>query len=109
MLCEGACVLRHEGRKPIEIGRLQRFATDVALAGGAPLRRSRPRNWYPVAVIGAGPAGLVCAGELAARGFDVTVYDERVEPGGLARFAIAPYRQQREPLPGRSGHSNGLA
>ena len=47
MLCEGACVLRHEGRKPIEIGRLQRFATDVALAGGAPLRRSRPRNWYP--------------------------------------------------------------
>ena len=99
MLCEGACVLRHEGQKPIEIGRLQRFATDVALAGGAPLRRSRPRNWYPVAVIGAGPAGLVCAGELAARGFDVTVYDERVEPGGLARFAIAPYRQQREPLP----------
>jgi glutamate synthase (NADPH/NADH) small chain len=99
MLCEGACVLRHEGRKPIEIGRLQRFATDVALDAGAPLRRSRPRNWYPVAVIGAGPAGLVCAGELAARGFDVTVYDERVEPGGLARFAIAPYRQQREPLP----------
>jgi dihydropyrimidine dehydrogenase (NAD+) subunit PreT len=99
MLCEGACVLRHEGRKPIEIGRLQRFATDVALADGTPLRRSGRRNWYPVAVIGAGPAGLVCAGELAARGFDVTVYDERVEPGGLARFAIAPYRQQREPLP----------
>src|SRR6266540_2835764 len=99
MLCEGACVLRHEGRKPIEIGRLQRFATDVALAGGAPLRRSRPRNWYPVAVIGAGPAGLVCAGELAARGFDVTVYDSRREPGGLARYAIAPYRQLREPLP----------
>jgi dihydropyrimidine dehydrogenase (NAD+) subunit PreT len=99
MLCEGACVLRHEGRKPIEVGRLQRFATDAGLDSGAPLRRSSPRNWYPVAVIGAGPAGLVCAGELAARGFDVTVYDERVEPGGLARFAIAPYRQQREPLP----------
>lgn len=99
MLCEGACVLRHEGRKPLEIGRLQRFATDVALEGGTPLRRRRPRNWYPVAVIGAGPAGLVCAGELAARGFDVTVYDDHVEPGGLARFAIAPYRQLREPLP----------
>jgi len=99
MLCEGACVLRHEGRKPLEIGRLQRFATDVALEGGAPIRRRRPRNWYPVAVIGAGPAGLVCAGELAARGFDVTVYDDHVEPGGLARFAIAPYRQLREPLP----------
>ncbi|MGZ8701251.1 MAG: FAD-dependent oxidoreductase [Gaiellaceae bacterium] len=98
-LCEGVCVLRHEGRRPIEIGRLQRFATDVALDSGASLRPSRPRNWYPVAVIGAGPAGLVCAGELAARGFDVTVYDERTEPGGLARFAIAPYRQQSEPLP----------
>ncbi len=98
-LCEGACVLVHEGRRPVEIGRLQRFAADAALADGRPLRRSRPRNWYPVAVIGAGPAGLVCAGELAARGFDVTVYDERVEPGGLARFAIAPYRLRQEPLP----------
>ena len=99
LMCEGACVLRHEGRRPIEIGRLQRFATDVALDAGIPLRRRRPRNWYPVAVIGAGPAGLACAGELAARGFDVTVYDERPEPGGLVRFAIAPYRQQRDPLP----------
>jgi dihydropyrimidine dehydrogenase (NAD+) subunit PreT len=98
-LCEAACVLSHEGRRPIRIAQLQRFAADAALARDAPLRRTRPRNWYRVAVIGAGPAGLVCAGELAARGFDVTVYDERVEAGGLARFAIAPYRLQREPLP----------
>jgi glutamate synthase (NADPH/NADH) small chain len=98
-LCEGACVLLHERRRAVEIGRLQRFATDAALEAGLPLRHCRPRNWYPVAVIGAGPAGLTCAGELAALGFEVTVYDERVEPGGLARFAIAPYRQQREPLP----------
>jgi dihydropyrimidine dehydrogenase (NAD+) subunit PreT len=98
-LCEAACVLSHEGRRPIRIAQLQRFAADAALVLDAPLRRTRPRNWYRVAVIGAGPAGLVCAGELAARGFDVTVYDERVEAGGLARFAIAPYRQQREPLP----------
>lgn len=98
-LCEASCLLTHEGRRPIEIARLQRFAADAALAVDKPLRASRPRNWYRVAVIGAGPAGLVCAGELAARGFDVTVYDERVEAGGLARFAIAPYRQLREPLP----------
>jgi dihydropyrimidine dehydrogenase (NAD+) subunit PreT len=98
-LCEAACVLVHEDRRPIQIGRLQRFATDRGLDAGVPLRRTRPRNWYPVAVIGAGPAGLACAGELVARGFDVTVYDERVEPGGLVRFAIAPYRQQSEPLP----------
>jgi dihydropyrimidine dehydrogenase (NAD+) subunit PreT len=99
MLCEGACVLHHEDRAPIAIGRLQRFATDHALAAGTPARRRAPRNWQRVAVIGAGPAGLACAGELAARGYSVTVYDDRVEPGGLVRFAIAPYRQLSEPLP----------
>jgi glutamate synthase (NADPH/NADH) small chain len=99
LFCEGACVLQHEGRKPIEIGRLQRFACDVALSTGASLRRSAPYNWLRIAVIGAGPAGLACAGELAALGYDVTVYDERIEPGGLVRYAIAPYRIQREPLP----------
>ncbi len=98
LLCEGACVLHHEGRKPVEVGRLQRFASDVALAEGVPLRQRAPHNWLRVAVIGAGPAGLVCAGELAALGYAVTVYDERPEPGGLARYAIAPYRLLAEPL-----------
>jgi glutamate synthase (NADPH/NADH) small chain len=49
--------------------------------------------------LGAGPAGLVCAGELAALGCSVTVYDAREEPGGLVRYAIAPYRQLNDPLP----------
>ena len=99
LLCEGACVLHHERRKPVEIGRLQRFACDTALSAGSVLRRRAPYNWLRIAVIGAGPAGLACAGELAALGYDVTVYDERLEPGGLARYAIAPYRIQRDPLP----------
>ena len=98
LLCEGACVLRHEGRKPVEVGLLQRFATDHAFESGAELRKRAPYNWLRVAVIGAGPAGLTCAGELAALGYAVTVYDERREPGGLARYAIAPYRLQAEPL-----------
>ncbi len=51
-------------------------------------------------MIGAGPAGLACAGELAALGYAVTVYDERDEPGGLVRYAIAPYRIVSDPLPG---------
>jgi len=90
----------HEGRHPVEIARLQRYATDWALAAGVPLRRQQPpRNGRRVAVLGAGPAGLTCAGELAVRGYDVTVYDEREEPGGLVRFAIAPYRIVRDPLP----------
>ena len=99
LLCEGACVLHHEGRKPVDVARLQRFASDSALESGASLRERAPYNWLRVAVIGAGPAGLTCAGELAALGYDVTVYDERLEPGGLARYAIAPYRLDREPLP----------
>lgn len=98
VLCEGACVLVHEGRRPVEIARLQRYATDEALARGLPPRTRAARTGKRVAVIGAGPAGLACAGELAALGHDVTVFDERDEVGGLARFAIAPYRIQREPL-----------
>jgi dihydropyrimidine dehydrogenase (NAD+) subunit PreT len=99
VLCEGACVLAEVGRKPIAIGSLQRYATDQALAAGTPLRLASPWNGRRVAVIGAGPAGLVCAGELAALGYHVTVFDEHEEVGGLVRYAIAPYRQVREPLP----------
>jgi glutamate synthase (NADPH/NADH) small chain len=99
VLCEGACVLEHEGRPPIAVGALQRFATDSAFAHGLPLRAPAKPNGRRIAVIGAGPAGLACAGELAALGYAVTVYDEREEIGGLVRYAIAPYRQQREPLP----------
>ena len=98
-LCAGACVLPHEGMGPIAIGRLQRYACDLALERGAPLRERLPYNWHDVAVIGAGPAGLACAGELGALGYHVTVFDERAEPGGLVRYAIAPYRQLRDPLP----------
>lgn len=98
LLCEGACVLRHEGRKPVAIGRLQRFATDHAFRSRVTLRTRAPYNWLRVAVIGAGPAGLACAGELAALGYAVTVFDERLEPGGLVRYAIAPYRLLAETL-----------
>jgi glutamate synthase (NADPH/NADH) small chain len=99
VLCEGACVLRHEGRDPIQIAALQRHAADWSLAENRPLRRREPATGKRVAVIGAGPAGLACAGELAARGHDVTIYEEREEIGGLVRYAIAPYRIQRDPLP----------
>jgi glutamate synthase (NADPH/NADH) small chain len=108
LLCEGACVLVHEGRKPIEIGRLQRHAADAALTKGRRLRRRAASTGFRVAVIGAGPAGLACAGELAAQGHEVTVYDERREPGGLVRYAIAPYRQQNHPLPEEADLIRGL-
>jgi glutamate synthase (NADPH/NADH) small chain len=99
VLCQGACVLLHEGGSPIEIARLQRYATDEALAANTPLRAAAPPTGKKVAVVGAGPAGLACAGELAARGFQVSVFDEHLEVGGTVRTAIAPYRQVVDPLP----------
>ena len=99
VLCQRDCVLIHEARPPIEIGALQRYATDWAYRNGVPLRAAARSNGKSVAVVGAGPAGLAAAGELAARGYAVTVYDEREEAGGLVRYAIAPYRQTNEPLP----------
>ena len=70
VLCEGACVLAHEAAAPIAIGALQRFATDAALADRrAVMRVTRPAERPgAVAVVGAGPAGMACAGELAALG-----------------------------------------
>ncbi|MGZ4333047.1 MAG: FAD-dependent oxidoreductase [Gaiellaceae bacterium] len=98
-LCARDCVLLHEGKAPIASGRLQRYATEHAFPHLGTLRRRPEPTGHHVAVIGAGPAGLAAAGELASRGHEVTVYDEREEPGGLVRYGIAPYRQQNEPLP----------
>ncbi|HEX2505923.1 MAG TPA: FAD-dependent oxidoreductase, partial [Gaiellaceae bacterium] len=100
LLCEGACVLVHEGRPPIQIAALQRFATDWAFEEGIlPRHVTATPTGKRVAVIGAGPAGMACAGELAALGHAVEVYDGREEVGGLVRFGIAPYRQHVDPLP----------
>ena len=109
VLCEGACVLQHEGRSPIAIGALQRYATDAALDDGEFMLRERaqPKS-QRVAVIGAGPSGMVCAGELATLGYKVTVFDEHDEVGGLVRYAIAPYREQLDPLPAEAAALQAL-
>jgi dihydropyrimidine dehydrogenase (NAD+) subunit PreT len=99
VLCEAACVREAQEEKPVQIGALQRYATDWAYEHGVPLREPAPANGKGVAVVGAGPAGLAAAGELAGRGYAVTVFDEREQVGGLVRYAIAPYRQSNEPLP----------
>lgn len=98
-LCEGSCVLLEEGRKPVEIARLQRFATDKELNNHIRQRPAEDFNGKKVAVIGAGPAGLSCAAELAYKGYEVTVYDAHKDFGGLIRYAIAPYRINNDPLP----------
>jgi glutamate synthase (NADPH/NADH) small chain len=106
--CEGACVLSHDRRPPIAIGALQRFATDRAFEGEPRARVPAAPSGRRVAVLGAGPAGLAAAGELAARGHSVTVFDEREEPGGLVRYAIAPSPQRREPRPAAARLVEGL-
>ncbi|MDJ0627129.1 MAG: NAD(P)-dependent oxidoreductase [Rhodobacter sp.] len=91
-LCEEACVREAAEGKPVEIGRLQRFATDVVMAAGThPYRRGAPTG-KRVAVVGAGPAGLACAHRLAMKGHDVALFDARPKPGGLNEFGIASYK-----------------
>jgi dihydropyrimidine dehydrogenase (NAD+) subunit PreT len=91
-LCEGACVLGSE-HKPIAIGRLQRFAMDRARETGAYPIVKAPPTGRKIAVIGAGPAGLSCAGELAKLGHAVTVFEKRELPGGLSTYGIIALRE----------------
>jgi dihydropyrimidine dehydrogenase (NAD+) subunit PreT len=91
-LCEEACVREAAEGKPVEIGRLQRFATDTAMARGLhPFIRSAPTGKH-VAVVGAGPAGLACAHRLAMHGHEVTIYERRPKAGGLNEYGIASYK-----------------
>jgi len=91
-LCEEACVREAAEGKPVEIGRLQRYATDTVMAAGThPFERDAPTG-KRVAVVGAGPAGLACAHRLAMKGHDVVILDAKDKPGGLNEYGIASYK-----------------
>ena len=91
-LCEEACVREAAEGKPVEIGRLQRHATDVLMAkGGHPFARATGTG-KSVAVVGAGPAGLSAAHRLAMLGHAVVLYEAKTKPGGLNEFGIAAYK-----------------
>lgn len=93
VLCEGACVMHGSQQQPIEIGRLQRFAMDHFHASGEMLpRKSSQHHVEKIACIGAGPASLAAAAELAQRGFRVTVFDKHSLPGGLNTYGVAEYK-----------------
>jgi glutamate synthase (NADPH/NADH) small chain len=94
-LCVGACVLGSE-HKPIAIGRLQRYATDYVYDRGIDVFRAGPPTGRKIAVIGAGPAGLSCAGELARRGHSVTIFERRDLGGGLSTYGIVALREPVE-------------
>jgi glutamate synthase (NADPH/NADH) small chain len=94
-LCEGACVLGAD-HKPIAIGRLQRFAMDYARNHRSyPAVTAEPTG-RSIAVIGAGPAGLSCAGELARLGHAATIFEKRDLPGGLSTYGIIALREPVE-------------
>src|SRR5438477_12178914 len=92
VLCEGACVLNAEGKKPVEIGKLQRYAVDPVIANGIQLFKAGALNGCRVALIGAGPASLSCAVELRKRGYEAVIFDANPEPGGLDTYVIAAYK-----------------
>ena len=94
-LCEGACVLGAD-HKPIAIGRLQRFSMDYAGAHQIYPRVTAEPTGKSIAVIGAGPAGLSCAGELARLGHAATIFEKRDMPGGLSTYGIIALREPIE-------------
>ncbi|NNE81171.1 MAG: NAD(P)-dependent oxidoreductase [Silicimonas sp.] len=91
-LCEEACVREAAEGKPVEIGRLQRHATDSLMAKGIHPYDRAEATGKRVAVVGAGPAGLACAHRLAMKGHDVVLFDARPKPGGLNEYGIASYK-----------------
>jgi dihydropyrimidine dehydrogenase (NAD+) subunit PreT len=92
VLCEGACVEKTLINKPIEIGRLQRYATDHALSADKQIFTKGESNGKSVGIVGSGPAGLSCASYLARLGYDVTVYEAKEKAGGLDTYGMAEYK-----------------
>ncbi|MFQ5784268.1 MAG: NAD(P)-dependent oxidoreductase [Alphaproteobacteria bacterium] len=92
VLCQRACVREAQEGKPVQIGRLQRYATDHLMARGVQPFERAEASGKRVAVVGAGPAGLACAHRLALLGHAVELFDSRPKAGGLNEFGIAAYK-----------------
>lgn len=93
--CEGKCVLGIKG-EPVAIGKLERFVADWSREHNVDLSETAPKNGKKVAVIGSGPSGLTCAGELAKMGYDVTIFEALHEAGGVLVYGIPEFRLPKE-------------
>lgn len=89
--CEGKCIRGIKG-EPVSIGKLERFTADWARENGIKPEAPASKNGKKVAVIGSGPAGLTCAGDLAKLGYDVTIFEALHEPGGVLVYGIPEFR-----------------
>ncbi len=95
VLCVGDCVYNHWDREPINIGRLQRFATETAIEQDRALikkQKAKTKSGKKVALIGGGPASIACAGYLSLMGHESVIFEKREVPGGLNTTGIAPYK-----------------
>ena len=93
--CEGKCVRGIKG-EPVAIGRLERFVADWYMANGVASPVVPPKNGKKVAIIGAGPAGLSCAGDLAKAGYDVTIFEAFHTAGGVLVYGIPEFRLPKD-------------
>ena len=93
--CEGKCVRGIKG-EPISIGKLERFVADWSREHGFVPKAAEEKLGKKVAVIGSGPSGLTCAGDLAKLGYDVTIFEALHEPGGVLTYGIPEFRLPKQ-------------
>ena len=93
--CEGKCIRGIKG-EPVSIGKLERFVADWSRENGVEPEEPQAANGKKVAVIGSGPSGLTCAGDLAKLGYDVTIFEALHEPGGVLVYGIPEFRLPKE-------------
>ncbi len=93
--CEGKCIRGIKG-EPVSIGKLERFSADWAGENGIQPAPASEKNGHKVAVIGSGPAGITCAGDLARLGYDVTIFEALHEAGGVLVYGIPEFRLPKE-------------
>ncbi len=93
--CEGKCVLGIKG-EPVSIGKLERFTADWSAEHNVDLSETAHSNGKKIAVIGSGPSGLTCAGDLAKKGYDVTIFEALHKAGGVLEYGIPEFRLPKE-------------
>ena len=89
--CEGKCVRGIKGQ-PVGIGRMERFVADYHMEHAEPVKADIKKNGKKVAVVGSGPSGITCAGELIKKGYDVTVFEALHKAGGVLSYGIPEFR-----------------
>ena len=93
--CEEKCVRGIKG-EPVGIGRLERFVADYAMSHGAQPAKPLPDNGKKIAIVGSGPAGLTCAGDLRKLGYEVTIFEALHTPGGVLVYGIPEFRLPKQ-------------